>query len=94
VNWDEIVQWSQKGFIASCALVVQLTVSLAAGLPGATGLPSAAGLPSKEIKPKAGENRVMMDTPSGRAATGSDLRRHGSRLIRQGPTEGKIKQQE
>jgi len=29
MNWTEILQWSQKGFIACCALVVQLTLALA-----------------------------------------------------------------
>ena len=31
MNWDEILQWSQKGFIACCALVLQLTLMLAVG---------------------------------------------------------------
>ena len=30
MNWNEFLQWSRIGFIASCALVVQLTLSLAA----------------------------------------------------------------
>jgi hypothetical protein len=30
MDWNEILQWSQKGFIASCALVVQMVLSLAA----------------------------------------------------------------
>ena len=29
MHWDEILQWSQKGFIACCALALQLTVMLA-----------------------------------------------------------------
>jgi hypothetical protein len=29
MDWDEFLQWSQKGFIAACALVVMLILSLA-----------------------------------------------------------------
>ena len=28
MDWNELLQWSQKGFIACCALVVQLTLTL------------------------------------------------------------------
>lgn len=31
MDWNDVFQWSQKGFIACCALVVQLTLSLALG---------------------------------------------------------------
>ena len=32
MNWNEFLQWSRMGFIACCALVVQLTLSLMAGV--------------------------------------------------------------
>ena len=32
MNWNEFLQWSRIGFIACCALVVQLALSLAAGM--------------------------------------------------------------
>jgi hypothetical protein len=31
MDWNEIFQWSQKGFIVCCALTAQLTLSLAVG---------------------------------------------------------------
>jgi hypothetical protein len=49
MDWNELLQWSQKGFIASCALVVQLTLSLAVGLE------------SKEVKPRVSDKPLATE---------------------------------
>jgi hypothetical protein len=40
MKWNEIFQWSQIGFIACCALVLQLTLSLAVRLEAVHAAPS------------------------------------------------------
>jgi hypothetical protein len=39
MNWNEILQWSQKAFIACCALTLQLTLSLAVHLEAVHAAP-------------------------------------------------------
>jgi hypothetical protein len=36
MDWNELLQWSQKGFIACCALVLQLTLTLVVGVDAAS----------------------------------------------------------
>ena len=63
MNWDEILQWSQKGFIACCALVLQLTLMLAAGQE------------AREFKLKAGHPPCFADAKS---ASGQPAGRRGA----------------
>jgi len=45
MDWNEILQWSQKGFIASCALVVQMVLALATGQQAENAKPKVSNQP-------------------------------------------------
>jgi hypothetical protein len=49
MNWNEIFQWSQKGFIACGALVLQLTLILVVGQEAREAKQRAAHAPCSRV---------------------------------------------
>lgn len=59
MNWNEIFQWSQKGFIACGALVLQLTLSLAVGQDTKDAKPVVDAKPAVSDQPLSAEQLAI-----------------------------------